>query len=275
MPLNDTNLLIQAAPLPATFRGKPQAFFEAMLRRMKIVSPTGTNFIFVGDTEPTSNVGPWLKDGTKWYVFDESVKRYVPLDISDSETVWYQIGSTTPADSVPPVWLKTTKDRTDVDPSVGLPIGWYLFNGTAWEPFVGVVPSGPTSARPVNPVAFQQFYDSTITCLIWFERNVWRTVSGVPGDVKQVAFEVLTEALRSNPGWEVLGAGNQAFRGRILMQATKDSGASPETDLTVGANITKRAAFETFGGDVGIEIDTTAPTLFYPAQMALWTLVKT
>lgn len=274
MALQDTNLLIQASQIPPTFKGTPQQFFEAMLKRMKIVSPTGTNFIFIGDTEPTSNVGPWLKDGNKWYVFDPDLKRYVPLDISDSETTWYHIGATTPDSSVPPVWLRTTKDPTESDPSVGVPIGWYLFNGSTWESFVGVVPSGPTGARPAGPQAFQQFYDTTISALIWFERGAWRTVSGVPGDVKHVAFETLTEALAQNPGWDVLGAANQAFRGRILMQATKDSGATPATDLSVGSGITKRGAFETFGGDIGLEIDSTAPTLFFPAQMALWTLVK-
>lgn len=274
MSLQDTNLQIQASQIPATFKGTPQQFFQVIIRRMKIVSPTGTNFIFTGDTEPSSNVGPWLKDGTKWYVFDNNTKRYKPLDISDSETIWYHIGATTPDDSDPPVWLRTSKDPTESDPSVGVPIGWYLFNGEAWESFIGVVPSGATADRPTNPVAFQQFYDTTIACLIWFERGQWRTVSGVPGDVKQVAFETLTEALAQNPGWDVFGANNQAFRGRILMQATKDSGATPETILTVGAGVTPRGAFETFGGDVGLEVDNTAPTVFVPAQMALWTLVK-
>lgn len=274
MALQDTNLLIQASALPATFRGTPQDFLSALVRRLKIVSPTGTNFIFTGDTEPTSNVGPWLKDGTKWYVFDETINRYVPLDISDSETVWYHIGASTPEDSVPNVWLRTSRDATESDPSNGVPIGWYLFNGTAWEPFVGIVPSGATADRPANPEPFQQFYDTTISCLIWYERTQWRTVSGVPGDVKHVAFETLTEALAANPGWDVLGASNQSFRGRILLQATQDSGATPETVLTVGSGVTPRGAFETFGGDVGLEIDSTAPTVFVPAQMALWTLVK-
>src|SRR5258706_8937761 len=125
MSLQDTNLLVQMAPIPATFKGTPQDLATKMIRRMKIVSPSGTNFIFVGDTEPTSNVGPWLKDGTKWYVWEEDIKRYVPLDISDSETTWYFIGNSVPASSDPPVWLKTTKDASEADPSHGDPISWY------------------------------------------------------------------------------------------------------------------------------------------------------
>lgn len=273
MALQDTNLLIQMAQVSPTFVGTPNELAREMVRRMKIVSPTGTNFIFIGDVEPTSNVGPWLKGGTQWWVFDEDIKRYVPLDISESETQWFQVGNSVPTTSDPPVWLRTTKDQTEADPSIGSPIGWHIFDGTNWIPFLGIVTSGPTTSRPTSPVEYQQFYDTTISTLIWFERTQWRTVSGVPGDVKQVAFEVLTEALDHNPGWDVLGDSNQALRGRWLGQATKDSGANPETDLTVGAGIAKRAAFETIGETDGVKMDA-ASTVPYPPTLFLWTLVK-
>jgi len=272
MPLQNTNLLIQLARIPPTFKGTPDEFAQLLVRRMKIVSPTGTNFIFIGDVEPSSNVGPWLKGGTQWWVFDAATKRYVPLDISESETKWFQVGNTTPTTSDPPVWLKTTKDQTEADPSIGQPISWHVFDGTNWIPFDGVVRSGPTASRPSGAVEFQKFYDTDITVLLWWERGQWRTVSGVPGDVKQVAFETLTEAIARNPGWDVFGASNQAFRGRVFVQAAKDPGASPATSLTVGAGITPRAAFETFGESTPLTSAASAVTL--PAQIALWTLVK-
>jgi hypothetical protein len=274
MALQDTNLIIVSAPIPPTFSGTPDELRKEIVRRFKIVSPTGTNFIFIGDNEPTSNVGPWLRFGTQWFVWSEELKRYVPLDISQSETTWYHIGSSTPATSDPPVWLKTTKDRSEADPSVGNPISWYVFNGASWVPYVGVVLSGPTASRPSNPEEYQQFYDTTITALIWFERNSWRTISGVPGDTKFVAFETLTEALTANPGWAVFGAGNQELRGRLVSMATKDPGATPETDLTVGTNIAERAAFEVFGEDSTMAIDNTPPNIRYPGTIALWLLVK-
>jgi hypothetical protein len=269
----DTNLLIQMSPLKATFEGSPQELAIEIIRRCKIVSPTGTNFIFIGDVEPTSDVGPWLKNNTQWFVFDPEIKRYVPQDISESETKWFWMQASTPPNSTPPVWLKTTKDQTETDTSHGDPIGWYVFNGTAWVPYISIVLSGPTASRPASPVNFQQFYDTDISTLIWWERLKWRTVSGVPGDVKAVAFQTLTEATIQNPGWNVLGASNQSFRGRILMQAAKDSGASPATVLTVGANVAVRAAFETFGETDGVKVDGASP-LPYPPQMALWHLVK-
>jgi hypothetical protein len=274
MSLKATNLYIQLAALPATFKGTPQDFAAAMVARMKILSPNGTNFIFIGDVEPISNVGPWLRGGTQWWVWDETIKRYVPLDISASETKWFWLGASTPPSTPPQVWLRTTKDATDQDPSHGSPIGWYVFDGAGWVPFNSVVFSGPTSSRPASPTDYQQFYDTDIGVLIWFERGQWRTVSGVPGDVKFVIYEVLTEALLFNPGWEVFGAGNQSFRGRLIVQAAKDSGTSPETSLTVGPNITPRAALETFGEDQAIKVDG-ASTLRYPGTIGMWCLVKT
>lgn len=261
------------AQLPATFKGSPQDFAIEMVRRMKILSPNGTNFIFIGDVEPTSNVGPWLRGGTQWWVWDDTIKRYVPLDISASETRWYWIGAATPPSTPPFLWMRTTKDATDQDPSPGTAIGWYEFNGTNWVAFNSVVFSGATSERPASPTDFQQFYDTDIGVLIWWERGQWRTVSGIPGDVKFVIFETLTDALRFNPGWEVVGAANQSQRGRLVCQAAKDAGTTPETVLSVGANITPRAALETFGEDHGVTIND-ASTLRYPPQIAMWTLVK-
>jgi hypothetical protein len=128
MSLNPTNLYIQAAPIPATFKGNPNDMFTAMVQRMRILSPSGTNFIFIGDTEPTSNVGPWLKNGSQWYVWDESIKRYIPQNISASFTSPYFIGNTAPTSTTPNLWLQTSADA----PNYGNPIRWFLWNGAGW-----------------------------------------------------------------------------------------------------------------------------------------------
>lgn len=245
MSLNATNLLIEAAPLPATFTGGPQDLYAAMIRRMRIVSPSGTNFFFVGDSEPTSNVGPWLKNGTQWWVFDTLTKRYIPLDISASFTAAFWMQATTPPSSNPPAWLRTTQDPTDANPSRGDAVGWYEWNGTNWVPFNSVPRNGASSTRPASPVDFQQFFDTSINCLIHWERGQWRTVSGSPGDIKYVTYGILADALTANPGWDLFGANNQSFRGRIIMQAAANSdGSNP---VTVNANLATRRANEFFG----------------------------
>lgn len=245
MALNATNLLVQMAQLPADFRGTPQELATAMVRRMRIVSPAGSNFFVTGNVEPTSNVGPWLKNGTQWYVFSEDLKRYVPLDISASFTPSFWMQASTPPNSNPPVWLRTTQDPTDVDPNHGDAIGWYEFNGTNWVPYNSVPRNGTSAERPASPVNYQQYFDTSINCLIHWERGQWRTVSGSPGDIKYVSYGTLSDALTANPGWDLFGANNQNFRGRIIMGAAANSdGSNP---VTVNANIATRRAGEFFG----------------------------
>ena len=263
--LQKTNLVLVAANLPEQFQGNPQQFFAAIISRVKIMSPVGTVFIVIGDTEPTSNQGPWLKDGNKWYVFDDATKRYIPLDISDSETKVIQAGVNTPTDSDPVIWR-----RTDAQ---GNTVGLYFWNGTEWKPDEGIIQSGTTAQRPASPLPLQRFYDSTIGCEIWYERSAWRTVAGSPGDVKHVAYEKLTDALAANPGWELMGSEQQAWRGRYISQATMDPGASPETVLSVNPGVAQRAAHEVFGETDGVRLDSISDVP-YPPTLALWTLVK-
>lgn len=266
MALQDTSLIIQMGPIPTTFAGTPQEFANEMIRRMKIVSPSGSSFFVVSAVEPTSNVGPWLKNGTQWWVFDEATKRYVPLDISASETRWYWIGNSTPVDVDPPLWLKTTQDPTTTDSNYGRALGWYEWTGSAWRPFVGVVASGSTADRPANPVEYERYYDTDINVEIWFNRGKWRTVWGSPGTFQFVLFETLEEALEFNPGWILNGASNQALRGRVISQATADSGGG--NPLSTGADVPQRQAFETFFTGI-----TAGATNAVPA-LALYALVK-
>lgn len=64
--------------------------------------------------------------------------------------------------------------------------------------------SGPTSSRPANPGNFERYFDTDINCQIWWERGAWRTVEGVPGDVKFVLSGSTGDATTRNPGWSLL-----------------------------------------------------------------------
>lgn len=168
MALQNTNLLIQGSQLPITFKGTPNELFQAMLARMRIVSPSGRNFFVIGDIEPSSNVGPWLKGGTQWWVFDEATKRYAPLDITQSEVHWYQVGSTTPTTTEPPVWLKTTGDATQDTPQFGTPISWNLYDGTTWVDFTSLKDGSVTLDKVADgtPASLLTFDDDNRPILI-------------------------------------------------------------------------------------------------------------
>lgn len=241
---------------------------------MRIVSPNGANFIFIGDIQPTTNVGPWLKGGTQWWVWSDTQNTYVPLDISASFTIPFWIGNATPTGPIPPVWLQTTNNSTDQNPNgFGTPISWYFWNGTTWQTFNSVPQSGSTANRPTTVINFQQYFDTDINVLIHWERGQWRTVAGSPGDLKYVTYLTAADALKYNPGWEIFGTSQTSVRGRGLTGATQDAGASPAFVLPPPAGIPVRAAGDTFGEDIELQLSTTS-NVFQPPRLAAWCLVK-
>lgn len=238
---NKTGLFLSMAPLPPDFAGTPQELLEAFIARVKIEAPFGFTSFVISSNKPTSNQGPWLKDGKQWWVWSDDDADYIPLDISASMAALYFIQDTEPSSKSPPLWFQTSGNQL---------VEVYVAVGGNWIPFG--TKSGPTSSRPASPYPFQKFYDTTISAWIWYERGAWRTVDGVKGDVKQVIFDTAEQALQTNPGWEILGTGTTNdinIRGRVLGQATKNTGGAPTTDLDVGVGMTKRAAKDTFGSE--------------------------
>ena len=245
-----TNLIIQMAPLPPDFVGKPSEFADAMVERYEVLSPVGTNFFVVGDLEPATNQGPWLKGGSQWYVWSNSLGKYVPQDISASTTQLLVVSATQPAepaDTDPQIWIKITTSG-----GVSHVVGIYYWSGTEWRPGGNQPPSGPTSSRPTNPDDLEEFWDTDINCMIHWERGAWRTKSGTPGDIKFVSTLTLAAAITSNPGWQYAGENSQDTRGKVFGVAAKDPGATPAAAYSVASGITQRYAGELAGEETHV-----------------------
>lgn len=252
MALFKTNLVLVASQLPPDFIGDPQEFFEALVERMEIQSPVGTNFFVVGDAEPSSNQGPWLKNGDRWYVFDVNQGKYVPINIDDSLHLMV-IGPDnpgTPEDLDPKLWLRTSGTRA---------VGWYGWDGVIWRSFNSLPASGATASRPTVPVDLEQYFDTDINVLIHWERGAWRTVSGSPGDIKFVAQSKLTDALTANPGWIYLAQDDQSVRGFVVGLASQDPGATPESSFPTDSGITPRASGDKTGEETHVNANTEIP----------------
>lgn len=84
MQLYDTNYVLAAEPIDPAFIGTPQEFFDHMVLRLSIKSPTAPYNVVVSDSTPLSNQGLLLLGGTKIYVWDEGQSKYVPANITDS-----------------------------------------------------------------------------------------------------------------------------------------------------------------------------------------------
>lgn len=248
-----TNLRIVAAQLPPDFSGTPAELFKAFVERLQILSASGSNSFVTGDVEPPNNQGPWLKNGNQWWVFSDSAKKYVPLDVSASITALFVTQEATPDDPVAGealIWLRTKGNRV---------LGWYFWDGENWRPDGQTPPSGTTAQRPGDPGDLETYFDTDIHAWLHFERGAWRTVSGTPGDVKFVTAAKLTDAITANPGWQYLGEGSQDFRGKVLGVATKDPGATPETVYSTAAGISARAQADVTGEETHILVDLEIP----------------
>jgi len=248
MSVHNTSFYLQGAPIAGDFVGTPQEFFEEILSHTKIVSPFPFATFVTGSVKPSSNSGPWLKNGTQWWVWSDEAADYIPLDLSASESDVFWFQEDEPETFSPPLWFQHVDGKF---------ANAYVAISSAWVPMH--ITSGETEDRPTSPYDFQRFYDEDIEAEIWWERGDWRTTSGVRGDVKFVTWSTAEEALERNPGWEVLGTGesvNSSWRGRIIGQATMNSGSNPASDYSVTGAVTKHAQGEMIGSEtVTLSID--------------------
>ncbi len=56
---------------------------DAIVARLAIESQDSLSFFVTGSVAPTSDVGPWLKNGVTWYVWDVATGAYVPEVLED------------------------------------------------------------------------------------------------------------------------------------------------------------------------------------------------
>lgn len=89
-------LTVTAGNLPEGYcPANYQQLFNDMATRL-IVTPNQNNSTFVtGSTEPTSNVGPWLKNCEEWFVFDDATGRYRPTPIGVFKNMRYYTSNDT------------------------------------------------------------------------------------------------------------------------------------------------------------------------------------
>lgn len=122
-------------------------------------------------------------------------------------------GPTTPgADDRDKPWFKTDNSY--------VPLGWFSWNGSAWQQILFNAPSGTTANRPSSPTEGQFYLDTDIDVLLIYERSAWRTADGSPGDIKFVSAATSADALTKNPGWVVYTAAES----RVIAAASGATG---------------------------------------------------
>lgn len=125
--------------LPAGVSWTPQQLADAIAERLYLVTSQSFALFVSGSTEPSSNVGPWLKDGLSWWVWDNVSGSYQPQQIS-SESLGYIISSSAPDPDVYKVWIQTTV--------AGSPLAVKTYYSGAWvDVYAAVLANYSTTAE--------------------------------------------------------------------------------------------------------------------------------
>lgn len=76
----DVQFIANWGKLPEGFCPKSyQDLMDAMMSRLSITPNQNYSTFVVGSTEPTTNQGPWLKDGVTWYIWSDADGKYIPM----------------------------------------------------------------------------------------------------------------------------------------------------------------------------------------------------
>jgi microcystin-dependent protein len=146
--------------------GSPQDIFDALEARAEIVTDQSYSLFVTGPTAPTSDEGPWFKNGNTLWVWDVGTGAYVPIML-DSKSLRYLVTQTLPADN-------TDYDVIFLlDPGsspAGAPIGVMLWYNGAWVDLnssTGYVTVGSMNAAIAAAIAAATVSLPTGAMMLW------------------------------------------------------------------------------------------------------------
>jgi hypothetical protein len=123
MPGPTLPITIQMGALPPTVNWTPQQLADAIVARMSLQTQQTFALFVTGSTEPSSNDGPWLKNGTEWWVWSDTAGAYVPITVP-AESLGYYVGDTAPDPTTTFFWIETTAG--------GSPLALKIYYSGAW-----------------------------------------------------------------------------------------------------------------------------------------------
>lgn len=114
---------IQMGAMPVSVSWTPQQLADAMAARMSLVTSQSFALFVAGSVAPTSNVGPWWKDDSTWFRWDNDEGAYVPQLLAQ-ESLGYWIGPDQPDHNIYQFWIQTAPG--------GSPLSVRIYFSGAW-----------------------------------------------------------------------------------------------------------------------------------------------
>lgn len=121
---NSIPLTFRSAPLPEDYSATPEQFKNDIVARLYAETTDSISFFASGSIAPTSNVGPWLKNGVEWWIWDDGVGGYIPQPTPQISLKYIaQINPPDPNDYI--LWIELN--------GAGKAIALKYYSGGAWK----------------------------------------------------------------------------------------------------------------------------------------------
>jgi len=138
---NSIPLTFRAAPLPERYKADPEQFKNDIVARLYAESGESIAFFASGSVAPSSNVGPWLKNGQEWWVWSDDVGGYIPM-LVPQETLKYAVQSAEPDPTKYLFWIQLD--------GLGSPLALKTYYGAAWVDVYAFALSGYMTTAAFN-----------------------------------------------------------------------------------------------------------------------------
>ncbi len=124
----------------------PQQFADAMVARLTAESTNTISFFASGSVAPTSNVGPWLKNDSTWYVWSNALGQYIPQTLDSSGLRYVAQQAPGPDQTKYTFWIQL--DGTGKAQSI------QYYSGGAWKDvYQDAFANVPTTAAMTSAIA--------------------------------------------------------------------------------------------------------------------------
>lgn len=121
---NSIPLTFRAAPFPEGYKAEPEQLKNDIVARLYAESTEAISFFAAGSVAPSSNVGPWLRNGQTWYVWDDGLAMYVPQVLAP-ESLGYTASAVAPDQTIYTFWIELNGS--------GKAIAIKYYSGGAWK----------------------------------------------------------------------------------------------------------------------------------------------
>jgi len=107
---NPVQFDISVGALPDNLDTDPQGLLQAFAERLFISPSVPWSSFTLGAAQPTSDLGPWFKNGQELWVWSDSLATYIPLQLN-SASLKYFVGTSAPDPTLYLFWIDTNSPQ--------------------------------------------------------------------------------------------------------------------------------------------------------------------